>query len=308
MSSIINSPILYMGNKSRLIRRGLTLLFPANIGTFVDVFAGSGIVSMNTTANHYILNDVDNTLHKYYNMFATHYHHTIIQHIKQRIKEFDLPKKTTIRCFSDEYEVEKYKKAYHKFRDTYNQNKNILDLYTLMFFAFSQQFRVNQQGNFNMPFGNNCFSPQNEKNIVNGCNFFTKQNISIYKKDFADLFGSIKICQDDFVYFDSPYSITTATYNESNQWSKNDDFRLFQVCENLHKDNIKFGMSNVFVNKGVENILLKDFCKINNFNIFSPNSFKYHACGKANQKQQEVYICNYNITNNAHSFVKIEID
>ena len=302
MSSIINSPILYMGNKSRLIKRGLTFLFPTNIDTFIDVFAGSGAVSMNTPAKHYILNDTDNTLHKYYNIFATHYHKTIIQHIKQRIKEFDLPQKTTIRCFSNKYEVEKYKKAYHKFRDKYNQNKNILDLYTLMFFAFSQQFRINKYGDFNMPFGNNCFSPQNEKNIINGCKFFTKRNIDIYKKDFIDLLNGIKIKKNDFIYFDSPYSITTATYNESNQWSKDDDLRLFQICEKLHKNNMKFGISNVFINKGVENTLLKDFCKANKFNVFSPNNFKYHACGKANQKQQEVYICNYEIANNTQNW------
>lgn len=305
MSNIINSPILYMGNKSRLIRRGLILLFPKNINAFIDVFAGSGIVSMNTTAKHYVLNDIDSTLQKYYSMFATHYHQTIIKHIKQRIIDFNLPQKTTIRCFSDKTEVENYKKAYHRFRDIYNKNKNTLDLYTLMFFAFSQQFRVNQQGNFNMPFGNNCFSLQNEKNIINGCNFFAKQNLTIYNKDFIDLFSTIKIDKNDFVYFDSPYSITTATYNEQKQWNKNDDLRLFQICKNLHSKGVKFGMSNVFINKGVENTLLKDFCKTNNFNVFSPNSFQYHACGKANQKQQEVYICNYEVLNKNHSFTKI---
>lgn len=147
---------------------------------------------------------------------------------------------------------------------------------------------------------------QNEKNIINGCNFFTKQNITIYKKDFMDLFANIKIDKNDFVYFDSPYSITTATYNEHNQWNKNDDLRLFQMCEKLHNKGIKFGMSNVFINKGIENILLKEFCKKNNFNVFSPNSFQYHAYGKANQKQQEVYICNYEISNKNHSFVKIQ--
>ena len=41
------TPIFYMGNKSKLINRGLCELFPKNINTFIDLFCGSGIVSLN---------------------------------------------------------------------------------------------------------------------------------------------------------------------------------------------------------------------------------------------------------------------
>ncbi|ELH6809469.1 DNA adenine methylase, partial [Campylobacter coli] len=233
MSSFISSPILYMGNKNRLIRRGLINLFPKNINHFIDAFAGSATVSMNTQAKKYIINDIDETLHLYYQMFAKNNEKTIIKHIEKRIEEFGLPTKTTIRCFSDKNEVEIYKKAYHKFRDFYNKNKNSLDLYTLMFFAFSQQFRVSKKGDFNMPFGNNCFSLKNKKAINFGCEFFSKNNISIYKRDFQDLIFNETLNKDDFVYLDSPYSITTATYNESYKWGFNDDNRLFMVCKEL---------------------------------------------------------------------------
>lgn len=302
MSSFISSPILYMGNKNRLIRRGLINLFPKNINHFIDAFAGSATVSMNTQAKKYIINDIDETLHLYYQMFAKNNEKTIIKHIEKRIEEFGLPTKTTIRCFSDKNEVEIYKKAYHKFRDFYNKNKNSLDLYTLMFFAFSQQFRVSKKGDFNMPFGNNCFSLKNKKAINFGCEFFSKNNISIYKRDFQDLIFNETLNKDDFVYLDSPYSITTATYNESYKRGFNDDNRLFMVCKELDKSNIKFGMSNVIINKGLENKNLIDFCSKNDFKVYSPNNFQYHACGKENNKQQEVYICNYEVKNNNHSF------
>ena len=52
---IIISPIFYMGNKRKLINKGLIDLFPKNIEIFVDVFGGSGIISMNTKASKYIL-------------------------------------------------------------------------------------------------------------------------------------------------------------------------------------------------------------------------------------------------------------
>lgn len=305
MIEVISSPILYMGNKGRLIRRGLINLFPSKINTFIDVFAGSASVAMNTKAKHYIVNDIDDTLHTYYNIFSTKLKENIISHVKNRVDEFNLPKKTTIRCFSDKEEVDKYKKAYHNFRDFYNKNKKPLDLYTLMFFAFSQQFRTNSSGDFNMPFGNNCFSSQNEKNINNGCAFFQQDNITISKKDFLSLFDDINLKKDDFVYFDSPYSVTTATYNENDKWSVDDDLRLFNLCKELDNQGIKFGMSNVFMNKGIENTLLKEFCQENNFSLYSPNSFQYHAFGKENKKQQEVFISNYKIENKKHNFSQV---
>lgn len=45
---VIISPIFYMGNKKRLIKKGLIDLFLKNIDVFVDLFSGSGVVSMNT--------------------------------------------------------------------------------------------------------------------------------------------------------------------------------------------------------------------------------------------------------------------
>lgn len=261
---------------------------------------------MNTKAKFYIINDIDDTLRSYYQMFLKYEADEIINHIKQRIAEFNLPQKTTIRCFSDKEEVDKYKKAYHIFRDQYNKNKNVLDLYTLMFFAFSQQFRTNKKGDFNMPFGNNYFSTKNEKNITIGHSFF-KKNISFYKENFIDLIDKINISKDDFVYFDPPYRITTATYNENNSWNQKDDILLYNVCEKLDKNGINFGLSNVFINKNIENTLLKEFCIKNNLNIYTPNNFKYHACGKENIKQQEVFICNYEIESTEHDFNYIKI-
>lgn len=69
MREIKISPIFYMGNKRRLINKGLIDLFPSNINTFFDLFSGSGIVSMNTNANKYVLNDIDKNLISLYKIF-----------------------------------------------------------------------------------------------------------------------------------------------------------------------------------------------------------------------------------------------
>ena len=63
------SPIFYMGNKKKLIKKGLIDLFPKNINVFVEPFGGTGIVSMNTNANMYLINDKNKFLYDLYNLF-----------------------------------------------------------------------------------------------------------------------------------------------------------------------------------------------------------------------------------------------
>ena len=55
--AVVKSPIFYMGNKERLIKKGLIDLFPSDINKFIGCFCGSGVVSMNVKANYYVLND-----------------------------------------------------------------------------------------------------------------------------------------------------------------------------------------------------------------------------------------------------------
>ena len=57
--SYIKSPINYIGNKYKLISQ-IIPLFPKNINTFIDLFGGSGTVLINTKANNYIYNDINN--------------------------------------------------------------------------------------------------------------------------------------------------------------------------------------------------------------------------------------------------------
>ena len=287
------SPIFYMGNKKKLINKGLIELFPKNINMFVDLFTGSGVVSMNTEASKYIINDIDSNLIELYNMFKFTEADTIVEHIESRIEEYGLAKERTKRNeFKDKDKIEQYKKAYMSFRDYYNKNKNTLDFYTLMFYSFSQQFRFNSKGDFNMPCGNDCFSKTNEEYIKNGCNFFSGDNVFLFSNDFRSL-KIDNLTDKDFVYLDPPYLNTTATYNENEGWTIKDEEDLYDLCESLNNKNIKFGLSNVFANKGVENTKIIEWCNKNNWNVYTFDKFSYMACGKGNSNAKEVFIRNY---------------
>lgn len=288
------SPIYYMGNKKKMIKKGLIELFPNNIDKMIEPFGGSAIVSMNTKANIYYISDMDDHLVDLYKLFKYNDSNTIIEHIENRIEEFNLPKERTKRnVFKDKEKIEKYKEAYINFRNYYNKNKNTLDFYTLMFYAFSQQFRFNNKGDFNMPCGNDCFSKLNEEYIKNGCDFFGRDNVCIGQADFRGL-NIDNLGDNDFVYLDPPYLNTTATYNENNGWNEKDEDDLYNLCEELHSKGIKFGLSNVFENKGNKNDKLIKWCEDNNWNVYVFNKFSYTACGKGNSNAKEVFITNYN--------------
>lgn len=285
----IISPIFYMGNKKKLIKKGLTTLFPSSIDTFIDLFAGSAIVSMNTVANRYVINDIDINLNKFYRMFRDNSSEDIIYQILSNIEKFGL-KRT--RTEQDSPDSEEYKQRYIHLRNYANQTKDWIDIYTCMFYAFSQQMRFNSHGLFNMPFGNRAFNEQNEIYIQNGCEFFSENDVFITQKDFREIKVD-KLKEGDFVYLDPPYLNTTATYTENGGWSQSDEDDLLTLCEQIDSQGLKFGLSNVFSCKGKENTYLTEWCKAKGWNVCSFDKFTYMACGKGNANAKEVYICNY---------------
>ena len=137
-----------------------------------------------------------------------------------------------------------------------------------------------------------CFSKLNEEYIKNGCDFFGRDNVCIGQADFRGL-NIDNLGVNDFVYLDPPYLNTTATYNENNGWNEKDEDDLYNLCEELHSKGIKFGLSNVFENKGIKNDKLINWCEKNNWNVYTFDKFTYMACGKGNSNAKEVFITNY---------------
>ena len=69
---IIRSPFFYVGDKYRLMPQ-LRELFPSDISTYIEPFAGGGSSFLNTKAERYVVNDIDKyviELHKYISSFA----------------------------------------------------------------------------------------------------------------------------------------------------------------------------------------------------------------------------------------------
>lgn len=137
---MIKSPLNYIGGKYKLLPQILPL-FPEHINTFVDLFAGGLNVSINVEAHHVICNDIN---HYVIELFEYFQHCTIdelLDNIHNVINEYELTKQN--------------KAGYYALREEFNRTHSSLLLFLLVCYGFNHQFRFNNNGDFNNPFGNN---------------------------------------------------------------------------------------------------------------------------------------------------------
>lgn len=285
---VIKSPIFYMGNKERLIKKGLIDLFPKDIDNFYEIFADSAVCSLNVKCNNYYINDSNKQVIELIKYFKRNNSDDIIKHIESLIDYYEMPTfSTDARKYTGDREI--YKVKFNRIRDDYNKTKRIDLLYLLNIFSNSHMIRFNSQGEFNMPFGNGYFTEDCKTNIKNNeyskITYITNEDFRVYRTH--------KFEPNSFIYLDPPYYNTTATYNENGGWNKQDEFDLLKWCEELNENNIKFGLSNVFSCKDNTNTHLIKWCNKNKYNVHYFNDFTYCACGKGNAKTVEVLIMNY---------------
>lgn len=254
---MIKSPLNYIGGKYKLLEQILPL-FPKKIKTFVDLFCGGCNVGINVNAENIIFNDNLTYLINLFKEINSNDIDYTFNHIENRIKEYNLSKTN--------------EDGYKNFRNNYNQTKLSLDLFVLIAYSFNHQIRFNNNHDFNNPFGRNrsCFNDSMKLNLKK----FTLalkdknakfQNFSFEKFDFS------KLDKDDFVYCDPPYLITTGSYNDGRRgfkgWTKNEEFKLLEILDDLNKNGVRFALSNVLYHKGKENIILKEWLKDNKYNL-----------------------------------------
>ena len=113
--------------------------------------------------------------------------------------------------------------------------------------CFNGLFRVNSQGQFNVPFGR-----YNDPTIVNDIvikavsQYLNKARVQISNDDFADALEGAG--RGDFVYLDPPYDPLSNTssftgYNLTS-FNREEQRRLKAVCDDLHRKGCKLLLSN----------------------------------------------------------------
>lgn len=276
---LVKSPLNYVGGKYKLLPQILPL-FPDNINTFVDLFAGGCNVAVNVKANKYIVNDTESEVIN------------LIKHIYHIDLDVMLDK---INTYIETYKLDRENsQGYLDLRADYNNEsklKHPLHFYTLICHSFSNQIRFNSNGEFNMPFGKRTFNDKLRNRFIKFVERIKTMDIDFRSQDFREF----EFQYGDFTYIDPPYLLGTASYNENGGWTERDDCDLLSILDSLNKSNIKFALSNVFENKGKINERLIEWSKqykVHHLNNSYSDS-NYQSSDRGKDTTIEVLITNY---------------
>ena len=153
--------------------------------------------------------------------------------------------------------------------------------------CFNGMYRVNSQGQFNVPFGH-YKNPRiiDESNLLNCSKLLNKTEIKC--ADFSEILT--KVQKDDFVYFDPPYVPLNETSSFTSYTKDGFDidmqFKLRDVCDELDSMGVKFMLSNSdtkLVNELYANYEIKK--------VFASRQINANADGRG--KITEVLVKNY---------------
>lgn len=265
---MIISPLNYAGNKAKVLKN-LINLFPSNIDLFVDVFAGSGIVAFNSNVPKILCNDIDPHAIELVKYLYFNNSEDILESMDNIIKKYGLTDST---CQENKYIEKKHeglseynKLPYNKLKQDYNKTKDTNLLFALVIFGFNHYLRFNSKNEYNIPVGKVDFSESLRRKTVDFVNEAKKYDATFKIGSYleSDLYS---LCTNrSLVYFDPPYSITTAPYNS--KWSSKDDENLFQLFDALTAKGIRVAMSNIFLSNGKENSFLIEWSK--KYNVFT---------------------------------------
>lgn len=290
---MINSPLNYTGNKYKLLTQIMPYLDNQS-NKFVDVFAGSGLVGLNSDCSEVILNDNNNVtidLLKYFNGQKAE---DIIERMDDIIVKYgftDTYRKGNKFYIEEKHEgLSRYNKdPFNKLKKDYNDNPSIDKLFALTIYGFNHYIRFNSAGIYNVPVGKVDYSNSLREKTKEYTNAFRNKNIKILNYDFRnkDLYED----ENAIYYFDPPYLITDAPYN--NKWNENDEKELLELLDWLNDRKIKFALSNVVESNGKENIILKEWSKKYKINYMNRKYLNSNYRKKNITIAKEVLITNY---------------
>lgn len=296
----VRSPFFYVGDKFKLLEQ-IVPHFPGKFDRIIEPFVGGGSVFLNATTKEAVVNDIDPNVINIHKLLYSHGERMeeFISEISRLATNYGLSCSFTGTQIPDDlknnfpktYFAEINKMGFMKLKEKYNdsQEKDVFELYVLMIYGFNRMLRFNKDGKFNIPVGNVDFN----KNVVDALHGYSKRtagrNIAYYNLEFEEFLNSIELNENDFLYVDPPYLITSSEYNKG--WDESCETRLYDALDNLNERRIKFALSNVELYKGKINNILENWMKKYSVYTIKSNYINYFDNGKKTIK--EVLVCNY---------------
>ena len=228
------APVVKWAGGKRQLLEDIAAHLPNNYSTYYEPFFGGGAVLFELQPQKAVVNDINKELINVYNVIRDNVE-DLVADLKKHKNEADY--------FYKIREMDRNKEKYNRLSDVEKASR-ILYLNKT---CYNGLFRVNQQGEFNAPFGR-----YKNPNIVNEevlravNNYFNKAEITFKCGDFVEAVQGIR--KGDFVYFDPPYdpisdSANFTGYNR-NGFSRREQIRLKRLCDRLNRKGINFLLSN----------------------------------------------------------------
>ena len=272
---INKSPLNYSGSKD-LVANKIFKYLPLHFSTFVDAMGGAFNIGANVQAiEKVIYNEYNPFIFSIIDFIIKTSPKKLIKKIEEIVNKFELKKKD--------------KDAYIRFRDFYNNfEKTPLNLFVLQIYSFQNIIRFNNSFEMNTPVGNNEYCKSIKERILD---FKIKtKNIEIYNRSYDEL-PIETFPKDTLFYFDPPYFITKAEYNDGKRgfigWNSDEESKLMGYLNNLNEKGFKFMLSNVIEHNGKMHNILIEWVKSHNYKIYT--------IGQTGSKypRKEVLITNY---------------
>ncbi|WP_077369584.1 DNA adenine methylase [Anaerosalibacter sp. Marseille-P3206] len=225
--------VKWVGGKRQLLTE-IDKYIPSHFSTYYEPFLGGGAVFFYLQPQKAIVNDINEELINLYKVIKDNVEELIVD-LKKHKNEPDYF--YSIRELDRDIEV--YKKL--------NLVERASRIHYLNKTCYNGLFRVNSQGQFNVPFGR-----YKNPNIVNETtlravsNYFNSSNIIFKCCDFEEAVKGAR--KGSFIYFDPPYDPVSDTSSftgyDKGGFSREEQIRLKKLCDKLNDRGIKFLLSN----------------------------------------------------------------
>ena len=232
------APVLkWVGGKRQLMDTFKPLL-PKRITTYCEPFVGGGALLFNLQPNTAYINDVNTDLIRVYQV--------IKDDVDALIRELE--------GFENKSDSFYAVRDWDRDKEHYNSLSDVQKAARIIYLnktCYNGLYRVNNAGEFNSPFGN-----YRNPNIVNEpvlkavSAYFNSANVQMTSTDYAEVLQNLP--KGAFVYLDPPYDPVSDTANFTGYtkggFSREEQLRLREHCDDLTKRGIKFMLSNSATN------------------------------------------------------------
>jgi len=232
-NNLVTPVLKWVGGKRQLLDV-LCPLLPKTINSYCEPFIGGGAMLFELQPKRALVNDINEDLILVYTVIRDN-----VDGLIQRLEQFE----NTAEAF---YEVRDWDRDRERYAAMSDIDKAARMIY-LNKTCYNGLYRVNTAGEFNSPFGN-----YKNPNIVNApvlravSAYFNAAEITFSTVDYAELLQNVR--RGTFVYLDPPYDPVSDTSSftgySKGGFSKEDQIRLRECCDELNRRGVRFMLSN----------------------------------------------------------------